>query len=123
MIVVKLMGGLGNQMFQYALGRRVSLLRKTDVKVDVSFLNDKSLNHTSRKFELNIFSSEIPIATEAELNKFKAVENSKFKKGIRKVMPFMFPYFTVGEPDNAYVPEILNAPKNSLLVGFWQTEK
>ena len=44
MIIVKLMGGLGNQMFQYAAGRCLSYLHKTDLKLDLAFLNTDSQN-------------------------------------------------------------------------------
>src|SRR5512144_2583022 len=37
MIIVKLSGGLGNQMFQYAAGRRLALVRSTTLKLDLSF--------------------------------------------------------------------------------------
>jgi hypothetical protein len=117
------MGGLGNQMFQYALGKRVSLLQNTEVKVDVSFLNNKKFTHTGRNFELDVFSTDIQIATDAELSKFRAIQHSKLKKGIQGIFPFMFPYFTFGEPSHEYNPAILNSPKNSLLIGYWQTEK
>jgi len=117
------MGGLGNQMFQYALGRRVSLLRKTELKVDVSFLNDLSYSHTSRKLELDVFFDDISIATEAELAKFKNIQESKFKKGIQRLFPFVFPYHTIGERLKQYDESIINSPKNSLLIGYWQTEK
>ena len=37
MIVMELMGGLGNQMFQYALGKNLSDKYQTELKLDVSF--------------------------------------------------------------------------------------
>lgn len=117
------MGGLGNQMFQYALGRRLSLLRKTEVKVNVSFLNDKSLNHTLRKLELDVFAGDIPIATQTELDKFLTIQQSKSKKYIRHMLPFVFPYYSITESTHEYNKEILNSAKNSLLTGYWQTEK
>ncbi|HJJ31828.1 MAG TPA: alpha-1,2-fucosyltransferase [Methanocorpusculum sp.] len=40
MIIVKLMGGLGNQMFQYALGKALSLERGEEVFYDMSFYRD-----------------------------------------------------------------------------------
>ena len=42
MIIVRLSGGIGNQMFQYACGRAVSLQSKTQLALDHSFLEDKS---------------------------------------------------------------------------------
>ena len=41
MIIVKLKGGLGNQMFQYALGRRIALENNLNLYIDItSFEND-----------------------------------------------------------------------------------
>jgi hypothetical protein len=57
MILVKLQGGLGNQMFQYATSR--SLIKQPDkVQFDHTFLeqNNADKEHfTARKFELDIF--------------------------------------------------------------------
>ena len=117
------MGGLGNQMFQYAIGRRVSLLRNNALKVDVSFLDEKNSNHISRKFELDVFSSDIQIATSEDLKKFASIQKSKLKKGIQRMFPFSFPFQIIGEKTHGYNAEILNAPNNSLLIGYWQTEK
>lgn len=117
------MGGLGNQMFQYAVGRRVSLLRNTNLKMDESFLNDEKLNHTPRKFALDIFSEEIEIVTDAELIKFTSIQKSKFKRDVQSKFPFAFPYLTITEPTHNFNESILSSPENSHLIGFWQTEK
>ena len=57
MIIVRLMGGMGNQMFQYAVGRSLAERRQTELKLDLTFL----LNRLSRKnfifrdYDLGIF--------------------------------------------------------------------
>ena len=52
MIIIKLMGGLGNQMFQYAYGFALAKRRKTDLLLDMSFFNEKK-SVTPRIFELD----------------------------------------------------------------------
>jgi Glycosyl transferase family 11 len=123
MIIVRLMGGLGNQMFQYATAKRIAVLRDTDLKVDTSFLTNKALPHADRMFALNVFDTNISVATKEELGKFESIRENKLKRGVQKILPFLFPYFTIGEPLKNYDERILKAPKNSLLIGYWQTEK
>ena len=36
MIVTKLIGGIGNQMYQYAFGRRSAYKNNTELKMDVT---------------------------------------------------------------------------------------
>lgn len=58
-MIVKLMGGLGNQMFQYAFGRSIQIDRNWDVFFDYSFIQNRRLQGdagaTVRNSELNIF--------------------------------------------------------------------
>src|SRR5689334_15187794 len=37
MVIVRLMGGLGNQMFQYAAARRMALVHDVPLKLDISW--------------------------------------------------------------------------------------
>ena len=59
MIIVKLFGGLGNQMFQYAFGRAYELKTAKKVYFDTSWLDDVSLQgkDTNRYLELCVFES------------------------------------------------------------------
>jgi hypothetical protein len=38
LVIVRLMGGLGNQMFQYAMGRALANTRQAPVKINFEFL-------------------------------------------------------------------------------------
>lgn len=51
------MGGLGNQMFQYAAARRVcsELKKQYDIVFDTNFLEDRTTGVVYRNFELSIF--------------------------------------------------------------------
>ena len=44
MVIVRLIGGLGNQMFQYALGRTLALKLGVPLKLDVSGYRDYTLH-------------------------------------------------------------------------------
>lgn len=65
-VVAKLMGGMGNQMFQYAAG--LALARRTGAKLelDLSFLLDRTPreNFTFREFDLDLFNLPADCAIE-----------------------------------------------------------
>ena len=49
--VTKLIGGLGNQLFQYAVGRAVSLQNRSELVLDDS----PFIEYTDRKYSLDSF--------------------------------------------------------------------
>jgi hypothetical protein len=65
MIIVRLAGGLGNQMFQYALGRHLALLNNTELKLDIYSL----IATIHRPFLLNYFNIKAEIASKKEISK------------------------------------------------------
>ena len=40
MIIVQLAGGLGNQLFQYAMGRTLAMRNNCELKLDLSFFDN-----------------------------------------------------------------------------------
>jgi len=68
MVVVSIMMGLGNQMFQYAAARSLSLTLQEPLKLQVGSYE----RYTLRKFELQeFFEIEPEIATKEDMAKFK----------------------------------------------------
>ncbi len=123
MIVVKLMGGLGNQLFQYAAGRCLSYLHKTELKLDLSFLNAPANDaYTKREFALNVYKAPMPIASEAEVAKFTRPKGAVMSTLQRK-LPILFSSVTVNESGNSFHKEFFSYPANVYLNGFWQSEK
>lgn len=91
MFVVKLMGGLGNQMFQYALGKNLSLKYDRPVNIDLSFLNNRHMgsDFVYREFDLDIFDEDflffkndrIPVVLTEESSSFNnRVLNTDYSK-------------------------------------------
>jgi len=66
MIVLKLKGGLGNQLFQYAAAKQISLHYNVPLKLDLSFFDTDSSKHTYRMYELDKFKINVDIATKSE---------------------------------------------------------
>jgi Glycosyl transferase family 11 len=68
MIVAKLQGGLGNQMFQYALGRCLAVRHKTFLFLETSSLIRPGV--TSREYGLSIFNIQARFTTKDEIIRF-----------------------------------------------------
>ena len=125
MVVVKLQGGLGNQMFQYATGR--SLVKEEDtVYVDKVFFKKNSINDehfTTRNFELDIFKNLKAFRlSKYHHNLFNS--NSKLFKLNRRRLSSAIKYFRQENHDYRYcVFNNLHNYKYLYLDGYFQSEK
>lgn len=113
-IKIKLTGGLGNQMFQFATGYCVAKKNNVDLYLDLSWFNRRSLHNG---FELNnvfnIFSKVSFLNNDFNFKKFK------FKEFINK---FDMTYHIFNERHFNYSPEITKIPNHCFLKGYWQSE-
>lgn len=123
MVIANLIGGLGNQMFQYAAGRAVSLAHNALLKLDISGFASYELH---QGFELErIFNCSAEIAKVSDVNSiFGWQSNSIIRRLLSK--PNMLVFRSKGfviEPHFHYWPEIKNVPSDCYLTGYWQSEK
>jgi hypothetical protein len=117
MIITKLKGGLGNQLFQYALGRRLAYFNNTDLKLDIYEFK----NNNIRTYRLGHFNIQENFASDEEINKLKRPSN-KLVAIRRKLMPYYKRPFIL-ERFFHFDPNVLGAPNNIYLEGYWQSEK
>jgi hypothetical protein len=97
MIGVKIYGGLGNQMFQYAIGRALSLKHNTKLLLDITNID----KHGRRKFELCSFNIKANI----------------FKDKLK------FRYLSEIDEKISDYKRLDDIPNNTYLTGYWQSEK
>ena len=119
MIVVKLLGGLGNQMFQYAFGRSVSAYHNTELFLDTIDLESRDVAHTYRNFSLDNFYIKAVVAPQ-DLVKWQHRKKSLFKKAILKI-PFSGKLNVVSEGKIHFDPSIGMPANNVYLSGYWQS--
>ena len=121
MVVVKLIGGLGNQFFQYALGRALSLRNNAPLKLDVSGFESYRL----RRYGLRHFNVVEEIASADEIERFRRASSNGLARLASKlgVLPDSLRFTTIVEAGFRFCPEVLRARGNVYLDGYWQSEK
>lgn len=123
MVITRLIGGLGNQMFQYAAGRALSLERDVPLLLDVSAFSNYQLH---QGFELErIFNCKGDIASERVVEE---VLGWQYSAGVRRVLSrasmaaFRGNSFAL-EPHFHYWNGIKKTSSDCYLAGYWQSEK
>jgi hypothetical protein len=124
MIVVRLMGGLGNQMFQYALGRRLARDRGVPLKLDTTFYDTQRERRvdTPRVYALGGWRIQAELATSAELAEFPDSSPGR-RTRIMALFKRRRAGTTVVERSLRFDPAVLDVRPPALLVGYWQSQR
>lgn len=99
MIVTSIRGGLGNQLFQYAFGRRLSLDHNTELCFDLT----EYKKNWYRSFKLDKFN----------LPSYKILKRRKSNLQLKSIV----------QTDLNWDERLLNLQDNTHLYGFWQSYK
>ena len=124
-IIVFLSGGLGNQMFQYAFGRYLSVKNNLPLKLDLSHLNDSAPRpgYVLRAFALEVFKIDGQIATKEDTPfLYRRYFSGKIARVVeafrRKILnnPGKEKHFQFDQ-------EIFSLTSGVYLEGYWQSPK
>jgi hypothetical protein len=119
LIRMVLKGGLGNQLFQYALGRHLSLINNTKLLLDISSFKNDPL----RSYRLGSFNLPHDVLISDDLNYLKNKVLNKIFKNCFSRLSFLRNENYILEKSFKFRPEILNCHHNSQLDGYWQSQK
>ena len=111
MICVRLIGGLGNQLFQYATGRALALRHGCELLLDVNCLQATARYVTPRQFELDHFRHHARVATAAETRRLAWLHR------VPAFSQWLSPWRTYVERGLGYNSPFDELPDNTYLVG------
>ena len=119
MIVVKINGGLGNQLFQYAAGRALAERHGAELVLDLGWFDNRPGGNTPWKYELHHYPIQARETTPFE--KFLC----RFYQGriIRRIpfLPRRWRHFR--EKHFQYEPSFAHLPDQVYLDGYWQSSR
>jgi len=152
MIITRLVGGLGNQMFEYAAARWLALKHKTELKIDIHNYKTDSF----RRYGLSCFNIEATVASPAEILKLFPMEgllqlageyvgsrgesilrSLYYRTGFHRNLVGRYYSYDPREPDHSpllqgrviaqrhfhYDPDFVRCPDNVYITGYWISEK
>jgi len=122
MVISQILGGLGNQMFQYATARALSLSRAQPLLLDLAAFDGYNLHNG---FELDrVFNIDSVVAKPADLLSVLGWRSPPLVRKVLKRRPFspLRGEHLAIEPAPNYWPQ-LQAMKSPLyMMGYWQSE-
>lgn len=125
MIITRLTGGLGNQMFQYAAGRALALKHGAELKLDRAWFTADPAPLAHEAYALDGFSLTPAFATPQEID---AAHNRglprlvRWSRGLRRRLGLPVPGVAY-DGDFSFQPGFWSHPDGTYLHGNWQSEK
>lgn len=114
MVAIELIGGLGNQMFQYAAAKALALHNNEDIVID----NRLFANYELHQYSLNHFNVKAPFLKE------DIIFNPTFSEKIKAFISGKKVFTKYEESDLTYDEKLFEAThRNIYLKGYFQTEK
>lgn len=122
-VVVRLMGGLGNQMFQYATGHAAAKRLGVPLLLDRTFLDSRppGMDWTPRDFALDVFAAPIAFADPGKVAILRRPIDQPLHRRLRRLLPSLYPSVVL-ERHPGFDAAVLRCRAPVYLEGFWQNE-
>jgi len=118
MIIVNLKGGAGNQLFQYALGRRLALKNDDELRLDIGGLDRaNAVGDVYRPFALSAFSLAATTASAEEVRRLK------YPYGLLSKAWRFISFKLLRRHHVTFEPNVLKFSGDIYLDGFWQSPR
>ena len=123
-VTTRLMGGLSNQMFQYATGHALAKCLDVPLLLDRTFLDSRSdgMDWTPRDFALDVFKLPILFASHAQVVGMRRELDGRWYRALARALPSLFHANCFLERGTGYDPELFNTKPPVYIEGFWQSE-
>jgi hypothetical protein len=118
-IAVRIFGGLGNQLFQYACGRALSIEKRRELILDTSEFSHENL----RAFELGNFCIPGNVMQYAYTEEKKKIPKYHPVRAMQRIQ-YKFFWKTFSETGlSRYNPDLIRSDRNLYLWGYWQSPR
>lgn len=119
-MIVRITGGLGNQMFQYALKKKLDLFYKTTNYIDLSFFETKKI-HNNYELE-RVFGIKDAVCTPRSF--YLKINTFINYFAYRLNIPFVRTFYSLSETKFGFYDRLFSLPNKDdyILDGYWQSE-
>ncbi|WP_157814421.1 alpha-1,2-fucosyltransferase [Rhizobium sullae] len=115
-VITHIVGGLGNQMFQYAVGRSLSVSTGQTLKLDLASMK----KYTRREFSLQQFNIHAELARPHET---PVTRSRGFLRRAFQLIQRQSPCQHITEKAHTFDPTVMSLGGSLYFDGYWQSEK